>query len=265
MGARVPRAFATRSTLVGSVQHVFRLSRSCALGIEAALGDPQRGPGRNREYRRAACAISRIQHERRGQLARPFGREVSWRQGVGWRRLAIRHFEPAELDILLHRSARILDVRLTDDGATEIAGRSRGTPRIANRLLRRVRDFAEVRADGEVNSATARAALRVYDVDDLGLDRLDKAVLTALVKSFGGGPVGLSTLAVAVGEQPDTVEEVCEPYLVRAGLLARTPRGRVATAGAWRHLGLAPPARLPLPDTMGSGATTVPDLFTQDS
>jgi len=174
-------------------------------------------------------------------------------------------YQPAELDILLHRSARILDVRLTDDGATEIAGRSRGTPRIANRLLRRVRDFAEVRADGEVNSATAQAALRVYDVDDLGLDRLDKAVLTALVKSFGGGPVGLSTLAVAVGEQPDTVEEVCEPYLVRAGLLARTPRGRVATAGAWRHLGLAPPARLPLPDTMGSGATTVPDLFRQDS
>jgi Holliday junction DNA helicase RuvB len=184
-------------------------------------------------------------------------------------------YEAAELDILLHRSARILGVALTEDGATEIAGRSRGTPRIANRLLRRVRDFAEVRADGVVTADTARAALQVYDVDDLGLDRLDRAVLTALVRSFGGGPVGLSTLAVAVGEQPDTVEEVCEPFLVRAGLLARTPRGRVATAHAWRHLNLTPPARLDfadrLPrgvpgraDTMGDGAMPVPDLFTQD-
>ncbi len=166
--------------------------------------------------------------------------------------------------MLIHRSARILGINVTDDGATEIAGRSRGTPRIANRLLRRVRDFAEVRADGIVNAPTAQAALQVYDVDDLGLDRLDRAVLTALVSSFGGGPVGLSTLAIAVAEQPDTVEEVCEPFLVRAGLLARTPRGRVATAGAWRHLGLTPPARIFLPDTMGSGATTAPDLFTQD-
>jgi Holliday junction DNA helicase RuvB len=185
-------------------------------------------------------------------------------------------YEAAELDVLLHRSARILDVALTDDGSAEIAGRSRGTPRIANRLLRRVRDFAEVRVDGVVNAETARAALQVYDVDDLGLDRLDKAVLKALVQSFGGGPVGLSTLAVAVGEQPDTVEEVCEPFLVRAGLLARTPRGRVATAGAWRHLGLHPPDRpatgqrpgLGLaggPDTMGNGAAPIPDLFTQDS
>ncbi|MDT5028108.1 MAG: holliday junction helicase RuvB [Micromonosporaceae bacterium] len=177
-------------------------------------------------------------------------------------------YEPAELDVLLHRSARILGVPLTEDGATEIAGRSRGTPRIANRLLRRVRDYAEVRADGIVNAGTAQAALRVYDVDDLGLDRLDKAVLTALVRSFGGGPVGLSTLAVAVGEQPDTVEEVCEPFLVRAGLLARTPRGRVATAGAWRHLGLTPPdrvgytERLGRSDTMGNGST--PDLFSQE-
>jgi Holliday junction DNA helicase RuvB len=184
-------------------------------------------------------------------------------------------YEAPELDILLHRSARILDVALTEDGSAEIAGRSRGTPRIANRLLRRVRDYAEVRADGIVNAETAQAALRVYDVDDLGLDRLDKAVLRALVQSFGGGPVGLSTLAVAVGEQPDTVEEVCEPFLVRAGLLARTPRGRVATAGAWRHLGLRPPDRLAFgdrlvggpagrPDTMGDGAVPIPDLFTQE-
>ena len=173
-------------------------------------------------------------------------------------------YDAADLEVLIHRSARILGINVTDDGATEIAGRSRGTPRIANRLLRRVRDFAEVRGNGIVNAPTAQAALEVYEVDDFGLDRLDRAVLTALVSSFGGGPVGLSTLAIAVAEQPDTVEEVCEPFLVRAGLLARTPRGRVATAGAWRHLGLTPPARIFLPDTMGSGATTAPDLFTQD-
>jgi len=150
-------------------------------------------------------------------------------------------YQPPDLETLVHRSAGILGVRVTPDGAAEIAGRSRGTPRIANRLLRRVRDYAEVRADGTVTLDTARAALTVYDVDQLGLDRLDRAVLTALVDSFAGGPVGLATLAVAVGEQPDTVEEVCEPFLVRAGLLARTPRGRVATAHAWRHLGRTPP------------------------
>ncbi|HEX5740652.1 MAG TPA: Holliday junction branch migration DNA helicase RuvB [Pilimelia sp.] len=150
-------------------------------------------------------------------------------------------YAPDELQQVISRAAGILGVRITDDGAAEIAGRSRGTPRIANRLLRRVRDFAEVRGDGVVSLAAARAALRVYDVDAVGLDRLDTAVLTALVDTFGGGPVGLSTLAVAVGEQPDTVEEVCEPFLVRAGLLARTPRGRVATAAGWRHLGRTPP------------------------
>jgi Holliday junction DNA helicase RuvB len=151
-------------------------------------------------------------------------------------------YEPAELDQVLRRSAAILEVDLRPDGAEEIAGRSRGTPRIANRLLRRVRDYAEVRADGTVTREVARAALAVYDVDELGLDRLDRAVLTALVRSFRGGPVGVSTLAVAVGEEPATVEEVCEPYLVRAGMLARTPRGRVATEAAWRHLNLEPPA-----------------------
>ncbi|SNY55935.1 Holliday junction DNA helicase, RuvB subunit [Paractinoplanes atraurantiacus] len=151
-------------------------------------------------------------------------------------------YSPADLDALLHRSARILGVPITDEGAAEIAGRSRGTPRIANRLLRRVRDFAEVRADGVVTESTARAALKVYDVDELGLDRLDRAVLRALIESFRGGPVGLSTLAVAVGEQSDTVEEVCEPFLVRAGLLARTPRGRVATEAGWVHLGKTPPS-----------------------
>jgi len=150
-------------------------------------------------------------------------------------------YDATDLEQVVNRSARILGVPVADGGPAEIAGRSRGTPRIANRLLRRVRDYAEVRADGTVSQETARAALHVYDVDDLGLDRLDRAVLSALVESFSGGPVGLSTLAVAVGEQPDTVEEVCEPFLVRAGLLARTPRGRVATAAAWQHLGLRPP------------------------
>ena len=150
----------------------------------------------------------------------------------------MQFYEPEELRRVLHRSAGILGVDLRPDGAEEIAGRSRGTPRIANRLLRRVRDYAEVRADGAVTRPVARAALEVYDVDELGLDQLDRAVLTALVRLFGGGPVGVSTLGVAVGEEPATVEEVCEPYLVRAGMLARTPRGRVATPAAWQHLGI---------------------------
>jgi holliday junction DNA helicase RuvB len=151
-------------------------------------------------------------------------------------------YEVPELEQVLVRSAQLLDVRLTPEGAAEIASRSRGTPRIANRLLRRVRDFAEVRADGVVTEPVAHAALEVYDVDELGLDRLDKAVLNALVRRFGGGPVGVSTLAVAVGEEIETVQEVAEPFLVRAGLLARTPRGRIATPAAWQHLGLRPPA-----------------------
>jgi holliday junction DNA helicase RuvB len=151
-------------------------------------------------------------------------------------------YEPAEIELILRRSARLLDVHLTGDGGVEIAGRSRGTPRVANRLLRRVRDFAQVRADGVVTAEAAQAALALYEVDQRGLDRLDRAVLDALLDRFGGGPVGLSTLAVAVGEEAETVEEVAEPFLVRAGLLARTPRGRVATPAAWEHLGRTPPA-----------------------
>ena len=150
-------------------------------------------------------------------------------------------YTPAELERVLVRSAGLLGVDLRPDGGREIAGRSRGTPRIANRLLRRVRDYAEVRADGVVDRATAQAALKVYDVDELGLDRLDREVLDALVRRFGGGPVGLSTLAVAVSEEAETVEEVAEPFLVRSGLIVRTPRGRMATPAAWRHLGLRPP------------------------
>ncbi len=150
-------------------------------------------------------------------------------------------YSPAELQRVLERSAGLLGVQLTAQGAAEVAGRSRGTPRVANRLLRRVRDYAEVRADGVVTRDVAQAALAVYDVDERGLDRLDRAVLDALVRRFGGGPVGLSTLAVAVSEERETVEEVAEPFLVRSGLIARTPRGRVATPAAWRHLGLTPP------------------------
>ena len=161
-------------------------------------------------------------------------------------------YEAGELELVLRRSAGILGVDLRSEGAVEIAGRSRGTPRIANRLLRRVRDYAEVRADGAVTLEVAKAGLAVYDVDELGLDRLDRAVLSALVRTFGGGPVGVSTLAVAVGEEPATVEEVCEPFLVRAGMLARTPRGRVSTAAAWRHLRLEPP-----PDAPGDPAPTL--------
>ena len=154
----------------------------------------------------------------------------------------LEFYEPDELELIVRRSAGLLGVELTDAGAAEIASRSRGTPRIANRLLRRVRDYAQVRADGVVDLEVARRALELYEVDESGLDRLDRAVLDALCTKFGGGPVGISTLAVAVGEERETVEEVAEPFLVRSGLLARTPRGRVATAAAWAHLGLARPA-----------------------
>lgn len=150
-------------------------------------------------------------------------------------------YADAELARIISRAADILTIPIEAEAADEIARRSRGTPRIANRLLRRVRDYAEVRVDGNITVPVAQAALKVYEVDDLGLDRLDRAVLRALLVQHEGGPVGLSTLAVAVGEESSTLEEVCEPFLVRAGLLARTPRGRVATAAAWDHLGLTRP------------------------
>ncbi|NYG57389.1 Holliday junction DNA helicase RuvB [Nocardioides daedukensis] len=154
----------------------------------------------------------------------------------------LEFYEPEDLDQIVHRSAGLLDVHLTAEGSAEIAGRSRGTPRIANRLLRRVRDYAQVRADGTVTRDVAMSALELYEVDTLGLDRLDRGVIDVLCRRFGGGPVGLSTLAVAVGEERETVEEVAEPFLVRNGFLARTPRGRIATPAAWAHLGLVPPA-----------------------
>ncbi len=155
-------------------------------------------------------------------------------------------YEAADLVRVVTRSAGLLGVDIEPEAASEIASRSRGTPRIANRLLRRVRDWAQVRGDGTLDLAAARAALEVYEVDPRGLDRLDRAVLTALCTRFGGGPVGLSTLAITVGEEPETVETVAEPFLVREGLMGRTPRGRVATLETWRHLGLVPPADMSL-------------------
>jgi Holliday junction DNA helicase RuvB len=160
----------------------------------------------------------------------------------------LEFYSAEELDQIVRRSAGLLEVETLAEGTAEIASRSRGTPRIANRLLRRVRDYAQVRADGIVTRDIARRALDLFEVDESGLDRLDRAVLDALCTRFGGGPVGLSTLAVAVGEERETVEEVAEPFLVRRGLLARTPRGRVATPAAWAHLGLPAPATGPFSD-----------------
>ncbi|HWC09685.1 MAG TPA: Holliday junction branch migration DNA helicase RuvB [Acidimicrobiales bacterium] len=153
------------------------------------------------------------------------------------------YYEVEELDAIVVRAAGILEVPLEPAGAGEIARRARGTPRIANRLLRRVRDFAEVRGDGTVTADAAREGLALFEVDERGLDKIDRAILGAVCERFGGGPVGLSTLAISVGEAPETVEDVYEPFLLQQGLLKRTPRGRVATPAAWDHLGLAgPPA-----------------------
>jgi Holliday junction DNA helicase RuvB len=149
----------------------------------------------------------------------------------------------ADLERVVARSARILGIEIDAGGVTEIARRARGTPRIANRLLRRVRDYAQVRGTGRVDVDVARAALAVFRVDEIGLDKVDLALLEAVVVKFGGGPVGLTTLAVAVGEEPDTIEDVYEPFLLQSGLLVRTPRGRVATEAAFAHLGVRAPAR----------------------
>ena len=141
-------------------------------------------------------------------------------------------------------------MRLEDDGGHEIARRARGTPRIANRLLKRVRDFAEVRGDGVVTGPVAAEGLAVFEVDELGLDKVDRAILTAVCERFAGGPVGLSTLAISVGEEPDTIEDVYEPFLLQIGMLKRTPRGREAMPAAWTHLGLPVPARQRLQDPL---------------
>jgi Holliday junction DNA helicase RuvB len=166
-------------------------------------------------------------------------------------------YEVDELEAIVRRSAAILEVPIDAAGARQIAARSRGTPRIANRLLRRVRDFVEVRAEGRITAEAAARGLAVFGVDDLGLDKVDRAILDALCQRFAGRPVGLTTLAQCVGEEASTVEDAYEPYLLQQGLVLRTPRGRLATARAYAHLGLAPPAA---PDG-GPGARSTPSLW----
>ena len=152
-------------------------------------------------------------------------------------------YDPQEIEIVVNRSASLLGLEIDKKAIAEIAGRSRGTPRIANRLLRRVRDYAQVQGSSSLSHEHSKAALEMYEVDEQGLDRLDRAVLTALIERFNGGPVGLSTLAISVGEETETVESVAEPFLVRNGFMARTPRGRIATELGYSHLGInAPPA-----------------------
>ncbi|TVR34870.1 MAG: Holliday junction branch migration DNA helicase RuvB [Nitriliruptor sp.] len=178
----------------------------------------------------------------------------------------LEHYEVDELLAIVLRSAGLLEIQIDDRGSREIAGRSRGTPRIANRLLRRVRDYAEVEADGSIDLMVTRAALEVFDVDDLGLDRLDRRVLEALVDRFGGGPVGLTTLATTVSEEPDTIEDAVEPFLLRCGLVQRTPRGRIATAGAYAHLGrpVPPPGAVVPPRTPGAVPLFDDERFDED-
>ena len=154
----------------------------------------------------------------------------------------LEYYPSSDLETIVGRSAGILGVSVDPEGSSEIARRSRGTPRIANRLLRRVRDFAQVRADGFIDGDVARAALEVFRVDDKGLDKVDGAILDVLIRRFDGGPVGLSTLAVSVSEEPDTIEDVYEPFLMQLGFVRRTPRGRVATKAAYEHLGVEVPA-----------------------
>jgi holliday junction DNA helicase RuvB len=153
------------------------------------------------------------------------------------------YYEPAELTAIVHRSARILGVEISDEAADEIARRSRGTPRVANRILRRVRDVAEVRHEGEITTGVAEEALELLEVDGEGLERTDRELLLAIVHKFGGGPVGLSTLAVSLGEEPDTIEDVYEPYLLQLGFIQRTPRGRIITALGLEHVAAAQAAR----------------------
>jgi Holliday junction DNA helicase RuvB len=162
----------------------------------------------------------------------------------------LEHYTVHELAAIVARSARILGIDVDEHGAQAIAARSRGTPRVANRLLKRVRDYVEVRLDGAIGDEAAHAALAMLEVDERGLDRLDREILHAVCAKFEGGPVGLSTLAVAVGEEQDTIEDVYEPYLLQQGLLKRTPRGRAATAAAFAHLGLEPPAADPAADPL---------------
>lgn len=150
-------------------------------------------------------------------------------------------YAESELSTIVRRSAALIQVPIDEDAIDEIGSRSRGTPRVANRLLRRVRDYAEVHGNGEIDLAAAQSALEMYEVDLIGLDRLDRTLLEILIKKFNGGPVGLTTLAMSMGEEAETLEGLAEPFLLRKGLLARTPRGRMATPSGWAHLGLTPP------------------------
>jgi Holliday junction DNA helicase RuvB len=150
-------------------------------------------------------------------------------------------YENAELSVIVKRSASLMGIEISEEAITELGSRSRGTPRVANRLLRRVRDYAQVHSNGKVGIKEARAALEMYEVDEIGLDRLDLGVLETLVKRFNGGPVGISTLAMAIGEEAETIESLAEPFLVRMGFISRTPRGRIATPAGFEHLGLKAP------------------------
>ncbi|MFM8780612.1 MAG: Holliday junction branch migration DNA helicase RuvB, partial [Gemmatimonadota bacterium] len=165
--------------------------------------------------------------------------------------LRLNYYPPAEIEEIVHRTAAVLGAGIDAAGAHEIARRARGTPRVANRLLRRVRDFAQVRAGGHISRDVARDALAMLDVDEFGLDEMDTRVLRAIIEKFDGGPVGLGTIAAAIGEDASTIEDVYEPFLVQHGFLQRTPRGRIVTAHAYRHLGFTPP----------TGAAEQPGLF----
>ena len=153
-------------------------------------------------------------------------------------------YEDEDLAKIVKRSAKLIEIEISESAIAELGSRSRGTPRVANRLLRRIRDYAQVHANGKVDLVEPKSALEMYEVDEQGLDRLDRAVLLALIERFNGGPVGVSTLAIAVGEEVETVESVAEPFLVRNGFMARTPRGRVATVQGFQHVGRTPPPSL---------------------
>ena len=167
--------------------------------------------------------------------------------------MRLNFYPPADLEQIVHHTAEVMQVEIDEEGGKEIAKRSRGTPRVANRLLRRIRDFAQVRAGGTINRKVAADALQLLEVDQFGLDDMDSRILKTIIEKFDGGPVGVSTIAAAVGEDVGTLEEVYEPFLVQNGFLQRTPRGRVATAQAYRHFGFNPPS--------GNGSSQQPTLF----
>jgi len=170
----------------------------------------------------------------------------------------MEYYTPEELKHILKRSARILKVEAREDGIDEISSRARGTPRIVNRLLKRVRDYAQVKADGVITSEVAKVALEAMEVDQLGLDQTDRNLLFAIIQKFSGGPVGLDTLAASTSEDSETIEDVYEPYLLQLGFIARTPRGRIALPAAYQHLGLMPPGATNTPTSNGTGLWTTP-------